>query len=175
MYSSINNSKIYPKLTKPIDRMGQIQTAYLLCTRITLETTALRVTWKLRSRRTGVFPEVQVCVFECFWCCRRVFQICEKSCFFTTSGSKQIVHEPNPLFTPYSAHMLWKIMIFWPTESSRRILCGKNCVQIMYSSINNSKIYPKLTKPTDRMGRIRTAYLLLCIRITLETTALRVT
>ena len=38
-----NNSKIHPKLTKPIDRMGRIRTVYLLCTRITLETTALRV------------------------------------------------------------------------------------------------------------------------------------
>ena len=46
-------------------------------------------------------------------------------------------------------------------------------VQILYSSINNSKIHPKLAKPTDRMGRIRTAYLL-CTRITLETTALQV-
>ena len=44
MYSSINNSKIYPKLTKPIDWMSWIQTAYRLFTRITLETTALRVT-----------------------------------------------------------------------------------------------------------------------------------
>ncbi len=43
MYRSINNSKICPKLTKPIDRMDRIWTAYLLCTRITLETTALRV------------------------------------------------------------------------------------------------------------------------------------
>ena len=31
-------------------------------------------------------------------------------------------------------------------------------VQIMYRSINNSKIYPKCTKTTDWMGRIRTAY-----------------
>ena len=49
----------------------------------------------------------------------------------------------------------------------------EKCVQIMYSSINNSKIHPKLTKPPDRMGRIWTVYLL-CARITLETTALRV-
>ena len=49
----------------------------------------------------------------------------------------------------------------------------EKCVQIKYSSINNSKIYPKLTKPIDRTGRIWTAYLL-CTRITLETTALRV-
>ena len=31
------------KLTKPIDRMGRIRTVYLLCTRVTLGTTALRV------------------------------------------------------------------------------------------------------------------------------------
>ena len=62
LYSSINNSKIYPKLIKPIDRMGRIRTAYLLCTRITLETTALRVIWELRSRRTGVFQRSR-CVF----------------------------------------------------------------------------------------------------------------
>ena len=47
------------------------------------------------------------------------------------------------------------------------------CVQILYRSINNSKIHPKLTKPTDRMGQIQTAYIL-CTRITLETTALRI-
>ncbi len=41
--SSINNPKIHLKCIKPIDRMGQIWTAYLLCTRITLETTDLRV------------------------------------------------------------------------------------------------------------------------------------
>ena len=44
---------------------------------------------KLRSRRTGVFPEVQVCVFECFSGPRRVFQIHEKSWFFTTYGSNK--------------------------------------------------------------------------------------
>ena len=43
VYIIINNSKIHPKLIKPIDWMGRIQTAYLLGTRITLETTALRV------------------------------------------------------------------------------------------------------------------------------------
>ena len=47
------------------------------------------------------------------------------------------------------------------------------CVQIMYSSINKSKICPKWAQATDSMGQIRTAYLL-CTRITLETTALRV-
>ena len=43
MYSLINNPNIYPTCTKPIDRMGQIQTTYLLCIRIAPETTALRV------------------------------------------------------------------------------------------------------------------------------------
>ncbi len=38
------NSNIDPKYTKPIDRMGRIWTAYLLCIRITLETAAQRVT-----------------------------------------------------------------------------------------------------------------------------------
>ena len=46
LYRSTNNSKICPKLPKPTDRMGRIWTAYLLCTRITLETTALRVMWE---------------------------------------------------------------------------------------------------------------------------------
>ncbi len=157
LYSSINNSKNHAKCTKPIDwtgqirtvcllctritlettalrvkwaqamdSMGRIRTAYLLCTRITLETTALRVTWKLRSRRSGVFPEVQVCGFECFQGSKRVFRISRKSRFFTTYGSKKIVHEPNPLTAPYSAHILWKLMIFWPNESSKRVLCRKN-------------------------------------------------
>ena len=127
---------------------------------------------KLRSRRTGVFPEVQVCVFECFSGHRRVFQIHEKSWFFTTYGSKKIVHGPNPLNGPYSAHILWKFMIFWPNEWSRRILCGKMCTEYVQLN-NNSKIYPKCTKTTDWMGQIWTAYFL-CTRITLETTALRV-
>ena len=43
-YRSINNSKIYAKWAQATDSMGRIQAAYLLCTRITLETTALRVT-----------------------------------------------------------------------------------------------------------------------------------
>ena len=126
---------------------------------------------KLRSRRTGVFPEVQVCVSEGFWGLRRVFQISENHDLSSRMGQK-IVHALNPLTAPYSAPILWKLMIFWPNESSRRILCRKKCVQIMYSSINNSKIHPNLTKPTDRMGWIWTAYLL-CIRSTLETTVLR--
>ena len=58
LHSSKNKSKIYQKLTKPIDWMGRIQTAYLLCTRITLETTALRVMCKMtsgwRSSRPGL-------------------------------------------------------------------------------------------------------------------------
>ena len=41
MYRSMNNSKIHPKLAKPIDRMGRIRTVYLICTRITREATAL--------------------------------------------------------------------------------------------------------------------------------------
>ena len=81
---------------------------------------------KLRSRRTGVVPEVQVCVFEWFSSSKRVFQIHGKSWFFTTYGSKKIVHGPNPLNGPYSAPILWKIMICWPNESSRRIICWKN-------------------------------------------------
>ncbi len=48
----------------------------------------------------------------------------------------------------------------------------EKCVQILYSSINNSKIDSKYAKPTDSMGQIWTAYLL-CARITLETTGLR--
>ena len=47
------------------------------------------------------------------------------------------------------------------------------CVQIMYSSINNSKICAKCVQAMDCMGRIWTAYLI-CTRITLETTALRI-
>ena len=58
MYSSINNSKIYLKLAKPIDSMGQIWTAYLLCTRITLETTALRVMY---GAQRSLFFFVVVC------------------------------------------------------------------------------------------------------------------
>ena len=58
LYSSIPNSKIHPKCTKPIDWMGWIQTACLLCIRITLEITALRVMcidgvehWQLKTAR----------------------------------------------------------------------------------------------------------------------------
>ena len=41
LYRSISNSEIYSNCTRPPNSMGQIQTAYLLCTRITLETIAL--------------------------------------------------------------------------------------------------------------------------------------
>ena len=110
LYNLINNSKIYPKCAQAMDSMGRIRTAYLLCTRITLETTALRVIWKKLaedrcfSRGPGV----------CFWMFLRSqegFQIYEKSRFFTTYGSKKIVHEQNPLTPPYSAHILWKLTI----------------------------------------------------------------
>ena len=79
--------------------------------RITLQATALRVMWKRSLRRSGVFPEVQACVSECFWRLRSVFQIHEKSWFFTTYGSKKNGHEPNSLIAPYSAYILWKLMI----------------------------------------------------------------
>ena len=49
----------------------------------------------------------------------------------------------------------------------------ETCVQILYGSINNSKICAKCVQAMDSMGRIWTAYLL-CTRITLETTAIRV-
>ena len=42
LYSSTNISKTPLKYTKATNWMGWIRTAYLLCTRITLETTALR-------------------------------------------------------------------------------------------------------------------------------------
>ncbi len=110
MYSSINTSKIHPKCAKPTDWMGRIRTASPLhpyYSRDYRSTSHI----KLRSRRTGVVPEVQVCVFECVSGPRRIFQIHEKSWFFTTSGSKKIVHAPNPLGGPYSAHILWTFMI----------------------------------------------------------------
>ena len=56
LYCSTNNSKIHLKWAQATDSMGRIQTAYLLCTRITLETTALRVTYKiLNQRRPQIF------------------------------------------------------------------------------------------------------------------------
>ncbi len=112
MYSSINKSKICIKWAQATDSMGRIRTAYFLCTRITLETTALRVAWSFAREGPVFFPDVQVCGFECFSDYRGFFQIHEKSWFFTTYGSKKIAHEPNPLTAPYSAHILWKLMIF---------------------------------------------------------------
>ncbi len=52
LYSLTNNSKIHPKLTNPPNRMGRIWTVYLLCTRVTLETTALQV-----KSAPGLFTE----------------------------------------------------------------------------------------------------------------------
>ena len=63
MYSSLNNSKIYPQLTKPLDSMGWIRAAYLLCARITLETTALRGTWS-EAREGPVFFQRSGYVFS---------------------------------------------------------------------------------------------------------------
>ncbi len=41
---------LYESCAQVVDRMGWIQTAYLLCTRITPETTALRVMWLDREK-----------------------------------------------------------------------------------------------------------------------------
>ena len=69
MYRSINMSKRkYSKCALVMNSICWIQPAYLPCTRITLEITDLRITQKLRSRRSDVFQKVQVCGSECFWC-----------------------------------------------------------------------------------------------------------
>ena len=92
MYSSINNSKIHPKCTKPPNSMGRIRTASLLCTRITLETTALRVTWKLRSRQ--VFFQRSRCVLSSV---SQVpggfFKFMKNHDLSTRMGPKKIVHK----------------------------------------------------------------------------------
>ena len=129
---------------------------------------------KRSSRRTGVFSRGPGVCFECCSDSKRVFQIHEKHGFSPRMGQTKTVYAPHPVSIPYSAHILWKLMICWPNESLRYILCGKKYVQIMYRSINKSKICPKWAQAIDSMGWIQTAYLL-CTRITLETTALRVT
>ena len=124
LYSSINNSKICSKLTKPIDWMGRIRTAYILCTHITLETTALRVKASLAKDRC--FSRSPGVCFRVFLRFQEGFSNFWKIVIFHHVWVQKIVHEPNPLNGPYSAHILWKCMIFWPNESSRRILCRKN-------------------------------------------------
>ena len=126
MYRSINNAKIDLKCTTPPNSMGRIRTAYLLYTRITLETTALWFIWKRSSRRTGVFHGSR-CVFSnVSQVPRGFFKFVKNRDFSPCMGQKKIVHELTPLITPYSAHILWKLMIFWQNESSGRILCRKN-------------------------------------------------
>ena len=149
LYNSI--SKICPKWAQATDSMGRIQTAHLLCTRITPETTALRIIWKLRSRRTGVFPEVQVCVFECFWGPKKVFQIHEKSWFFTTHGSKKKRSWAKPFERTVLGSYFMKINDILTKWILKTYSMWEKCVQILYRSINNSKIYLKCTKTIDWM------------------------
>ena len=63
LYRSINNSKIFSTCTKLPNFMGRIQTAYVLCTRITLETTELRVIWSC-VREGPMFFQRYRCVFS---------------------------------------------------------------------------------------------------------------
>ena len=127
---------------------------------------------KLRSRRTGVFPEVQ----ECF----RVFLRSQEG--FSNLWKIVIFHhvwvqKNRPWTKPFDCSVLGSYFMKINDILTKWILktCSmwEKCVQILYSSINKSKIHQKCTKPPNSMGRIRTAYLL-CTRITLETTALRV-
>ena len=106
---------------KPPNSRGQIQTACLLCTHITSETTDLRVIWSF-AREGPVFSEVQVRVFEWFSGPRVVFKFMKKSWLFTTYGFKTNVYVPNTLNGPYSPHISWKFMIFEPTAGPRRII-----------------------------------------------------
>ena len=111
LYSLINNLKIYPKLIKPIDRMDRIWTAYLLGTRITLETTALRVTWS-EAREGPVFFQKSKCMFSGVSEVPRGFLKFMKNSDFSPRLGPKIVHESNPLITPYAAHILWTFMTF---------------------------------------------------------------
>ncbi len=125
-----------------------------------------------RSKCVCVCVCVCVC-FGCFWSPRKVFQICEKSWFFTTSGSKKSYMSQN-LCLGSTRLIFYENSLYFNQTNPRNVFYVEKLVQILHRSINNSKIYLKYTKTTDWMGRIRTVYLL-CTRITLETTALRVT
>ena len=153
--------------------MGRIRTVYLLCARITLETTALRVIWELRSRRTGVFPEVQVCGFECFSGPRKVFKFMKIMIFHHVWIQKNRTWA-KPFNCSVLGSYFMKINDILTKWIIKAYSMWEKYVQILYRSINNSKICPKCTKPPNSMGRIRTADLL-CTHITLETAALRVT
>ena len=127
---------------------------------------------KRSSRRSGVFPEVQVCVSECFSGPRRVFRFVKNRDFSPRLGPKKSSMSQTFEQTVLGSYFtkIYDILTKWILKTHSM---WETCVQILYRSINNSKIDLKYTKPIDWMGRIRTAYLL-CTRITLETTALRV-
>ena len=169
---SINNSKVSLTCINSPNSMGRIQTAYFLCTHITLETSDIRVIWSFVCEGPVFFPEIQVCGFAWFSCLKRILQIYEKIVIVHHIWVQQIVHGPNPLNGPDSAHILWNLwmLINWIPKTHSM---AETYVQMLCRSLTISKISPKCTKPPNSMGRIQTAYLL-CIRITLETTDLRV-
>ena len=101
---------------------------------------------KRSSRRSGVFPEVQVCVSECFWGPRKVFQIYEKSWFFTTSGSKKIVHEPNPFSYTVLGSYFMKIYDVLTTWILKTYSMWEKYIQILYNAINNSNVKPAVNR-----------------------------
>ncbi len=125
LYSSINNSKINQKLTKypnsrsDSDGISPLHPYYSRDCRSTSHLRASLAKGRCFSRCPGV-------CFQWFLRFQEGFSNSWKIVFFITYGSKKISHEPNHLRVPYSAHILWKLMIFWPNKSSRRILCRKN-------------------------------------------------
>ena len=155
--------------------MGQIWTAYLLCTRITLETTVLRV-----------MQEKQVQILYSSMDKLKIHLYCTNLPGWVGFDGIYALH----LYYPrgyYSMNHIGKIctlhvQLSYKNQPRPLILWsdldGISPLHPYYSrdyraTSHNSKIYPKCAKPIDQMGQIWTAYLL-CTRITLETTALRV-
>ena len=85
--------------------MGRIQTAYLLCTRITQETTALRVTLSFAREGRVVFQKSRYVFLMISEVPRGFFRFVKHRNFSPRLGQKN-THGPNPLTAPYSAHIL---------------------------------------------------------------------
>ncbi len=81
--------------------MGRIRTVYLLCTGMLYEL------YESEAREGPEFFQRSRCVFpSVFEVPGGFFKFMKNRGFEPGLGQKQIVHEPNPLTTPYSAHTL---------------------------------------------------------------------
>ncbi len=106
--------------------------------------------WKLAKDRC--FSSGLGMCFECFSGPRRVFQIHEKSWFFTTYRSKKRSCAKPFDYTVLGSYFMKSndILTKWILKT---YYMWEKCVQIMYSSINNPKNLYKVAQTRVGFGR----------------------